>query len=97
MTTIPSLHDAVLDLSMKNKHKLDNNADLISCLSDDNYEMPTPDDEDLEIIGFDPAGTNEVTSQHPTSTNTTTTNTNSSNHRNFPKCEEEGLSKVSIS
>ena len=85
MTTVPSLNDAVLDLSMKNKHKLDDNADLINCLSDENYEMPTPDDEDLEIIGFDPAFTNEVTSEHPASTNTTTTTTNSSNQRNIPK------------
>ena len=85
MTTVPSLNDAVLDLSMKNKHKLHDNADLINCLSDENYEMPTPDDEDLEIIGFDPAFTNEVTSEHPASTNTTTTTTNSSNQRNIPK------------
>ena len=84
-TTIPSLNDAVLDLSMKNKHKLDDNADLINCLSDENYEMPTPDDEDWEIIGFDPAGTNEVTNEHPASTHTTTTTTNSSNQRNIPK------------
>ena len=32
MTTIPSLNDSVLDLSMKNKHKLYDNADLINCL-----------------------------------------------------------------
>ena len=79
------MNDAVLDLSMKNKHKLHDNADLINCLSDENYEMPTPDDEDLEIIGFDPAFTNEVTSQHQASTNTTTTTSNSSNQRNIPK------------
>ena len=85
MTTIPSLNDAVLDLSMKNKHKLDDNAELINCLSNENYEMPTSDDEDLEIIGFDPAGTNDITSEHPDSTNTTTTTTNSSNQRNIPK------------
>ena len=85
MTTVPLLNDSVLDLSMKNKHKLDDNADLINCPSGENYEMPTPDDEDLEIIGFDPAGTNEVTSEHPASINTTATNNNSSNHRNIPK------------
>ena len=54
-------------------------------MSDENYEMPTPDDEYLEIIGFDPTFTNEVTSEHPASTNTTTTTTNSSNQRNIPK------------
>ena len=45
MTTVPSLNDAILDLSMKNKHTLDDSADLINCLSDENYKMPTPDDE----------------------------------------------------
>ena len=85
MITVPSHNDAVLDLSMKNKHKLHDNADLINCLSDENYEMPTPDDEDLETIGFDPAFTNEVTSEHPASINITTTTTYSSNQRNIPK------------
>ena len=85
MTTVPSLNDAVFDLSMKNKHKLDDNADLINYLSDEYYEMPTPDDVDLEIIGFDPTFTNEATCEHPASTNTTTTTTNSSNQRNIPK------------
>ena len=70
---------------MKNKHKLHDNADLINCLSDENYEMPTPNDEDLEIIGFDPVFINEVTRERPALTNTTTTTTNSSNHRNIPK------------
>ena len=55
------VNDSVLDLSMKNKCKLDDKADLIKCLSDEHYEMPTPNDEDLEIIDFDPAGTNKVT------------------------------------
>ena len=47
--------------------------------------MPTSADEDFKIIGFDPAGTNEVTSEHPASTNTTTTASSSSNQRNIPK------------
>ena len=47
--------------------------------------MPTPHDEDLEIIGFDAACTNEVTSEHPALTNTTTMTTNTSNQRNIPK------------